>query len=100
TGRVASTPDEAFDAARKLGGTCIVKAQVLVGGRGKAGGVKMASTPEEAKTHASHILGMKIKSLPVQKVLINRAEEITCEYYVGLTVDRSSKSIALITSAV
>ncbi len=100
TGRVAVTPDEAFDAARKLGGTCIVKAQVLVGGRGKAGGVKMASTPEEAKTHASHILGMKIKSLPVQKVLINRAEEITCEYYVGLTVDRSSKSIALITSAV
>jgi succinyl-CoA synthetase beta subunit len=98
-GRVAVTPDEAFDAARKLGGTCIVKAQVLVGGRGKAGGVKLASTPEEAKIHASQILGMKIKSLPVKKVLITRAEEITREYYVGFTVDRSSQSIALIASA-
>jgi succinyl-CoA synthetase beta subunit len=98
-GIIASNPYEAAEAARKLGGACAVKAQVLVGGRGKAGGVKIASSPEEAHTHAGNILGMTIKSLPVWKVLVSKAVEIEREYYMGITIDRSGKSITLIASA-
>ena len=97
-GMVASNPYEASEAARKLGGACAVKAQVLVGGRGKAGGVKIAGSPEEAHTHAGNILGMTIKSLPVRKVLVSKAMEIEAEYYMGITIDRSGKSIVLIAS--
>ncbi|HEY8484381.1 MAG TPA: ADP-forming succinate--CoA ligase subunit beta [Longimicrobiales bacterium] len=90
-GEVATTPEEAEAIARSLGGTVVVKAQVHAGGRGKAGGVKLAATPEEARAHAERILGMEIKGLKVQKVLVTPAEEITSESYVGVIVDRASK---------
>ena len=96
---VASNPEEALEAAAKLGGACAVKAQVLAGGRGKAGGVKMAQNPEEAREHADSILGMTIKSLPVEKVLVSQAVDIDREYYIGLTVDRTAKAITLIVSS-
>ncbi|MGI8510128.1 MAG: ADP-forming succinate--CoA ligase subunit beta, partial [Gemmatimonadaceae bacterium] len=90
-GDVATTPEEAEDIARRFGGTVVVKAQVHAGGRGKAGGVKLAKTPEEAKEIASRILGMEIKGLPVEKVLITPAADIATEAYVGIIVDRASK---------
>lgn len=90
-GDVATTPQEAEDIARRFGGTVVVKAQVHAGGRGKAGGVKLAKTPEEAREIASRILGMQIKGLPVEKVLITPAADIASEAYVGIIVDRASK---------
>ena len=90
-GRVASTPDEARDIARDFGGTVVVKAQVHAGGRGKAGGVKLAKTPDEAKAIAAKILGMKIKGLTVLKVLVTPAADIASEAYVGIIVDRAAK---------
>ncbi len=90
-GEVATNPEEAERIARDFGGTVVVKAQVHAGGRGKAGGVKLARSPEEAREHASRILGMEIKGLPVQKVLVTPAEEIDSEAYVGLVMDRASK---------
>ncbi len=90
-GEIATTPEEAAAAAEKFGGVVVVKAQVHAGGRGKAGGVKLARSPEEAREHASRILGMKIKDLPVLKVLVTPAEDIATEAYVGLIVDRGSK---------
>ncbi len=89
---VATTAEEAEAIARRLGGTVVVKAQVHTGGRGKAGGVKLASTPAEAKEHASRILGMTIKDLTVQKVLVTPAEDIANEAYVGVLIDRSSQA--------
>jgi succinyl-CoA synthetase beta subunit len=90
-GEVATTPDEARSLAEKYGGTVVVKAQVHVGGRGKAGGVKLASSADEAHQHASNILGMDIKGLTVEKVLVTPAEDIETEAYVGIIVDRGSK---------
>ncbi len=90
-GEIATTPDEAEAIAAKYGGTVVVKAQVHTGGRGKAGGVKLAHDPKEARDHASRILGMSIKDLTVEKVLVTPAEEIASEAYVGLIVDRGSK---------
>jgi succinyl-CoA synthetase beta subunit len=90
-GGVASTPDEVRAIAERLGGTVVVKAQVHAGGRGKAGGVKLAKTPAEAREHASRILGMTIKGLVVQKVLVVPAAEIASESYVGLILDRESQ---------
>ncbi|MBI4409174.1 MAG: ADP-forming succinate--CoA ligase subunit beta [Gemmatimonadetes bacterium] len=90
-GEVATTPAEAERSARRLGGTVVVKAQVHAGGRGKAGGVQLASAPEQARAHAAKILGMRIKGLEVQKVLITPAEEIASESYVGVVVDRASQ---------
>ena len=90
-GEVATTPEEAERIARDLGGMVVVKAQVHAGGRGKAGGVKLASSPEEAREHASRILGMEIKGLTVEKVLVTPTEDIASEAYVGLIVDRASK---------
>jgi succinyl-CoA synthetase beta subunit len=90
-GEVATTPDEAEAAARRLGGNVVVKAQVHAGGRGKAGGVKLASSPAEARTVAAKILGMKIKGLRVEKVLVTAAAEIASEAYVGIIVDRAAK---------
>ncbi len=98
-GRVIDAPEDAFGAAEELGGAVALKAQVLVGGRGKAGGVKIASSPEEAVAHARSILNMSIKSLPVKKALVVKALTIQSEYYIGITVDRSSKLITIITSA-
>ena len=90
-GEVATTPDEVESIARKLGGPVVVKAQVHAGGRGKAGGVKLAKTPQDARDVASKILGMKIKGLTVYKVLVTAAADIASEAYVGIIVDRAVK---------
>ena len=90
-GDVASTPGEVESLARRIGGTVVIKAQVHAGGRGKAGGVKLASTPAEAADTASRILGMQIKGLTVHKVLVVPAAEIASEAYVGLILDRESQ---------
>lgn len=97
-GDVASTPSEAESIARRLGGTVVVKAQVHAGGRGKAGGVKLAKTPAEAAQAAERILGMTIKGLVVQKVLVVPAAEIATEAYVGLILDRASQRPVLMAS--
>ncbi len=98
-GEVAKTPDEAEKLAEKLGGKVVVKAQVHSGGRGKAGGVKLASSPAEAREHASKILGMKIKGLTVDKVLITPAEDIASEAYVGVLMDRKKQAPTFMVSA-
>lgn len=98
-GEVATTPEQAEAIARRLGGAVVVKAQVHVGGRGKAGGVKLASTPEEARDKAAAILGMDIKGLTVEKVLIAPAEDIATEAYVGIILDRASKAPVWMVSA-
>ena len=90
-GDVASTPSEAESIARRVGGTVVVKAQVHAGGRGKAGGVKLARTPADAALAAEKILGMVIKGLVVHKVLVVPAAEIASEAYVGLIMDRASQ---------
>jgi len=97
-GVVATTPQEVEDAARGMG-RVVVKAQVQAGGRGKAGGVKVASTPEEARAVAEQILGMEIKGLTVHKVLVEPALNIDKEYYAGIVNDRSSKRFVLMLSA-
>jgi succinyl-CoA synthetase beta subunit len=98
-GRAVDTPEEAEQAARGIGCPVMIKAQVLVGGRGKAGGVKMAADPKEAAARARDILGMTIKGIVVQRVLVARAVDISSEFYVSLTVDRSLKSVQCIASA-
>ncbi len=98
-GDVATTPEEAESIAARLGGTVVVKAQVHAGGRGKAGGVKLAGTPAEAREHAQRILGMTIKELPVNRVLIAPAEKIESEAYVGAILDRASKRVVFMVSA-
>ena len=94
SGIVASTPDEAFEAAQKLLGEndlLVVKAQVKIGGRGKAGGVKLARTAEEAREKAQEILGMDIKGHTVHKVLIAAGADIAEEYYFSILLDRSGR---------
>ncbi len=98
-GDVASTPDEAEAIARRLAGPVVVKAQVHAGGRGKAGGVKLAKDPAEARLHATKILGMTIKGLVVEKVLVVPAAEIATESYVGLIMDRESQRPVFMVSA-
>jgi succinyl-CoA synthetase beta subunit len=90
-GEVATTPDEVEAIAKKIGGTVVVKAQVHTGGRGKAGGVKLAKTPTEAREVASRILGMKINGLTVYRVLVTSAADIASEAYVGIILDRATK---------
>lgn len=90
-GEVASTPEEAEAIAKQYGGTVVVKAQVHAGGRGKAGGVKLAKNAAEAKEIATKILALHIKGLPVQKVLVTPAADIASEAYVGIILDRASK---------
>jgi len=90
-GEVATTPEEAEAIARKFGTTVVIKAQVHAGGRGKAGGVKLARTPEDAKSIAAQILKLTIKGLPVKKVLVTPAADIASEAYVGIIVDRASR---------
>jgi len=97
-GDVAHTPAEAEALARKFGGTVVIKAQVHTGGRGKAGGVKLAKNPAEAKELASRILGMTIKDLVVQTVLVTPAAEIATEAYAGIIVDRASKRAVFMVS--
>jgi succinyl-CoA synthetase beta subunit len=98
-GRVAATAQEAKHIADELGGRVVVKAQVLVGGRGKAGGVKLAKDSTEAEQLATQILGMEIKGLPVRKVLIDEASAIDQEIYFAITDDRSAKKPVIIASA-
>jgi succinyl-CoA synthetase beta subunit len=90
-GRLATTPDEAAAAAEELGGQVVVKAQVLTGGRGKAGGIKLADGPEEARGHAEAILGMDIRGHVVRRLWIEKASAIAAEYYLSLTFDRGAK---------
>jgi succinyl-CoA synthetase beta subunit len=91
-GKVAATPEEAEAIAREYGGTVVVKAQVHSGGRGKAGGVKLAKSAAEARENASKILGLKIRGLTVRKVLVTPAEDIASEAYVGVLVDRRTQA--------
>ena len=98
-GDVATTPDEARAIAQRLGGRVVVKAQVYAGGRGKAGGVKLAEDATEAAAHARQILGMTIKGLVVRKVLVAPAADIASESYVGMIVDRGSQRPVLMVSA-
>ena len=97
-GEVATTAEQAESIARKFGGTVVVKAQVHAGGRGKAGGVKLAKTPEEARNVATQILKLTIKGLRVQKVLVTPAADIATEAYAGIIVDRASKKPVFIVS--
>ncbi|MDX1492618.1 MAG: ADP-forming succinate--CoA ligase subunit beta [Longimicrobiales bacterium] len=97
-GEVATTADEAEALASKSGGPVMVKAQVHAGGRGKAGGVKYCKDASEAREHASNILGMEIKGLTVEKVLVTPAEDIASEAYVGVLVDRSTQSATFMVS--
>lgn len=98
-GEVATTPAEARAIAEKLGLPVVVKSQVLVGGRGKAGGVKLARTIEEVETHAGAILGMDIKGLKVEKVLIDPGADIRHEFYLAAIMDRAHRRIAFMASA-
>jgi succinyl-CoA synthetase beta subunit len=98
-GGVAETPEQARAIAEQIGGKVVVKAQVFVGGRGKAGGVKLAETPEQAAQAARQILGMNIKGLTVEKVLIAEAISYTKEIYLGVILDRASKRIVVMASA-
>ncbi|MCL4213444.1 MAG: ADP-forming succinate--CoA ligase subunit beta [Gemmatimonadales bacterium] len=98
-GKVATTPTEAEAIAKEYGVAVMVKAQVHVGGRGKAGGVKFCKTPAEAKEKAAAILGMDIKGLTVEKVLVTVAEDIGSEAYVGIIVDRATKKPVFMVSA-
>lgn len=88
-GRVVTTSAQARDAAEELGGTVVVKAQVKIGGRGKAGGVQLADTPEEAQRKAAAILGMDIKGHTVHRVLVTPACDIVAEYYISFVLDRT-----------
>ena len=90
-GRLAVTPEEARAAAEEIGGQVVVKAQVLTGGRGKAGGVKLADGPADAEQKATDILGLDIRGHVVEKVWIERASEIAKEYYLSVTFDRGAK---------
>lgn len=97
--KVCYTIDEVSEAAGELGFPVVVKAQVLVGGRGKAGGVKLAKSMEEASAAAGKILGMDIKGCTVEKVLVAEGIKFNSEFYVGLTIDRNSKSVIFMASA-
>ncbi len=91
TGREASTVDEAVAAADEVGFPCVVKAQVRVGGRGKAGGIKLAATSAEAREHATAILGMDLKGHVVHRVWVEQASDVASEYYASFTLDRPNK---------
>ena len=97
-GAVATTPDQAHAAAAKIGGKVVVKAQVKVGGRGKAGGVKLAENPDDAKEKASAILGMDIKGHIVHKVMIAQAAPIDSEYYLAILLDRANRNFLVMAS--
>src|SRR5512133_1293088 len=98
-GRVAATADEAKQIAKELGSRVVIKSQVLVGGRGKAGGIRLAKSPDEAADLASQILAMEIKGLPVRKVLVDEAANIESEIYLGITNDRAAKKPVMMASS-
>jgi succinyl-CoA synthetase beta subunit len=97
-GAVATTPEQAHAAATKIGGKVVVKAQVKVGGRGKAGGVKLADNADDAKTKAAAILGMDIKGHTVNKVMIAQAAPIDSEYYLAILLDRANRNFLVMAS--
>lgn len=99
-GRLARSPEEAQAAALEIGAVVAVKAQVLVGGRGKAGGIKLARTPQEARDAARAILGMSIKGLRVERVYVERAASVRSELYLGVTVDRDRRRPVVMLSTV
>jgi succinyl-CoA synthetase beta subunit len=98
-GKVAATAQEARDIADELGGRVVIKSQVLVGGRGKAGGIKLARSANETEELAAQILGMTIKGLPVRKVLVDEAADIQKEIYLGVTNDRAARQPVIICSS-
>ncbi|HNS02166.1 MAG TPA: ADP-forming succinate--CoA ligase subunit beta [Anaerolineae bacterium] len=98
-GEVASTPTEAREIAGKLGGKVVVKSQVLVGGRGKAGGIKLAVDKDDAEEKAKAILGMDIKGLTVKRVLVDEAADIKDEIYLGLVIDRARRRVVMMGSS-
>ncbi len=97
-GRVAHTPEEAEAIARELGTPVVIKAQVYVGGRGKAGGIQFGDTPEEARASAQKVLGMDIKGLTVEKVLVVSKIDIQEEYYMGIVLDRKTQAPVVMVS--
>jgi len=97
-GEVCETPDAAREAARKIGSAVVVKAQVKTGGRGKAGGVKLAADPDEAMARARDILGMDIKGHTVHRVLVTQATDIAEEYYVSFLLDRANRAFLCMAS--
>ena len=98
-GEVAATPAEARAIAERIGKPVVIKSQVLVGGRGKAGGIKLAGTPVEAEEVAGQILGMDIKGLTVKKVLVDEAADIHSEIYLGAVLDRGARKVAIMASS-
>lgn len=98
-GRVTTTAEEARSIASELGGRVVIKSQVLVGGRGKAGGIRLAKNPHEAEDIATQILRMEIKGLPVRKVLVDEAANISKEIYLGITNDRAARKPVLMASS-
>jgi succinyl-CoA synthetase beta subunit len=98
-GRVALNPEEARQVALELGGRAVIKAQVLVGGRGKAGGIRLARSPEEAEMLAEQILSMQLKGLPVRRVLVDETIGIVHEIYLGITNDRAAHCPVVMASA-
>jgi succinyl-CoA synthetase beta subunit len=98
-GRIAASAGEARQLCEELGGKVVIKAQVLVGGRGKAGGIRLVKSPEEAEEATTQILSMRIKDLPVRKVLVDEAVSIQQEIYLGITHDRTKQRPVLIASS-
>src|SRR4030066_481184 len=98
-GRVATTAEDARSIAIELGGRVVIKSQVLVGGRGKAGGIRVAKDPRDAEEIATQILAMEIKGLPVRKVLVDEAANISKEIYLGITNDRAARKPVMMASA-
>src|SRR5215211_1218827 len=98
-GKVAWSPEEAEAAAAEIGGRVVVKAQVQIGGRGKAGGIQLADGPAEARRQAERIIGMDIRGHTVRRVLVEQASEIAAEYYVAILHDRASKGFLAMASA-
>jgi succinyl-CoA synthetase beta subunit len=99
SGRVAANAAEAKQITEELGGRVVIKSQVLVGGRGKAGGIRLAKSPQEAEELATQILGMEIKGLPVRKVLVDEAASIETEIYLGITNDRAERKPVMMGSS-
>lgn len=98
-GKTATTPQQVYEIAREIGGPVVIKSQVLVGGRGKAGGIRLAQNPEQAETLANSILGMDIKGLTVRKVLVDPAANIRTEIYLGITNDRAAGKPVIMASS-
>jgi succinyl-CoA synthetase beta subunit len=98
-GEVVDSAERAYEVTREYGVPVVIKSQVLVGGRGKAGGVKLAKTAVEAREHAEAILGMDIKGLTVEKVLVTEAVDIATEIYLGVIMDRATQRPLIMASA-